>query len=82
MRRHRLGGNPYLFIGPRPFREARVRSYVLREHRAGRPLAEILGDGYLRRCGTEDFCWRVIEDRRTIEAIERNIRATFERPVL
>jgi hypothetical protein len=74
-----LRGNPYLFLGPRPFREARLRSYIVSQHRAGRPLAAILGDPYLRRCGSESFCWRVIQDPRTIRALERNVREAIER---
>ena len=73
-----LSGNPYLFLGPRPFREARLRSYLVAQHRAGRPLAAVLDDPYVRRCGTKSFCWRVLADRRTIEGFERNIHDAFE----
>ena len=69
----RFGGNPYLFLGRRPFREARLRSYIISQHRAGRPLSAILADPYVRRCGSESFCWRVLEDPRTIEALERDV---------
>jgi hypothetical protein len=61
--RESLAGNPYLFLGRRPFREARLRAYIVRQHRSGRPLAEIVTDPYVRRCGSESFCWKVIEDR-------------------
>jgi hypothetical protein len=71
-------GNPYLFLGPRPFREARLRSYIVNQHRAGRPLAEIVGDPYVRRCGSEAFCWQVIQDARTIAELERHVRETIE----
>jgi hypothetical protein len=67
-------GNPYLFLGRRPFREARLRAYIVRQHRAGRPLAEILDDPYLRRLGSESFCWQVIQDPRTIAELERDVR--------
>jgi hypothetical protein len=76
--RYALGGNPYLFLGPRPFREARLRAYLVAQHRAGRALADIVDDPYVRRCGSERFCWRVIQDRRTLEALERNVRETIE----
>jgi hypothetical protein len=75
----RFAGNPYLFLGRRPFREARLRSYIIRQHRAGRPLTAILADPYIRRCGSESLCWRVIQDPRTIEALERDIREAIER---
>lgn len=70
----RLHGNPYLFLGRRPFREARLRSYLVTQHRLGRPLAEILEDPYVRRCGSTTFCWSVVQDPRTIEALEANLR--------
>jgi hypothetical protein len=73
-RRRGFGGNPYMFLGPRPFREERLRSYIVREHRAGRSVSEILADPYVSRCGSESFCWKVLEDPRTIEALERNVR--------
>lgn len=75
---HRSGGNPFLFLGPRPFREARLRAYIVRQHRAGRAVAEIVRDPYVRRCGSDQFCWHVIEDRRTLEALEQNVRKTIE----
>jgi hypothetical protein len=74
-----LSGNPYLFLGPRPFREARLRSYIVAQHRAGRPLSEIMADPYVRRCGSQSLCWRVLVDRRTIEALERDVRDSIER---
>jgi hypothetical protein len=73
-RRRGFGGNPYMFLGPRPFREERLRSYIVREHRAGRTVSEILADPYVSRCGSQSFCWKVIEDPRTLEALERNVR--------
>jgi hypothetical protein len=77
--RSRFRGNPYLFLGPRPFREARLRSYIVSQHRAGRRLASILGDPYVRRCGSESFCWRVVRDPRTIEALRHDVREAIER---
>jgi hypothetical protein len=71
------GGNPYMVFGPRPFREARLRAYIVREHRRGRPLSAILADPYVRRCGSERFCWSVVEDPRTIEGLEENVRQTL-----
>jgi len=72
-------GNPYSFLGPRPIREARLRSYIVNQHRVGRPLSAILADPYVRRCGGESFCWRVIVDPRTIAALERDVRERIER---
>ena len=77
--RRRFAGNPYFFLGRRPFREERLRSYIVAQHRTGRPLAAIIDDPYVRRCGSESFCWRVVEDRRTLEALERDVRQSIER---
>jgi hypothetical protein len=41
-------------------------------------LSEIVADPYTRRCGSERFCWRVIEDPRTLEALEQNVRDEIE----
>jgi hypothetical protein len=77
--RSTLGGNPYLFLGRRPFREARLRAYIVREHAAGRPLGEILRDRYVSRCGGAGLCRIVLIDRRTIEALKAHVRDEFDR---
>jgi hypothetical protein len=74
-RRHELlSGSPYFFLGRRPIREARLRAYVVREHRLGRSLSEILGDPYVQRCGTPGFCTAVIYSPKTIELLDANVR--------
>lgn len=70
--------NLSLFVGERPFREARLRAYIISQHRAGRLLSAILEDAYVRRCGSENFCWCVLRDPRTIQALEHNIHQAFE----
>jgi hypothetical protein len=74
-----LGGNPFLFLGSRPFREARLRSYIVSQHRAGRSLSSILADPYVRRCGSESFCWHVVQDPRTLKAFEQDYRESSRR---
>ena len=70
-------GNPYLFLGARPFREQHLRSYIVAQHRSGRRLSEIAGDRYVRRLGSEHFFWTVVEDARTLEAFTRDIRTAI-----
>ena len=65
----RLTSSPYYFVGPRPYREARLRSYIVREQRRGRRLQEILEDKYLERYGTPSLVWRVVMQPRTIAAL-------------
>ena len=74
----RLKGNPYLFLGRRPFREARLRSYIVGQHRRGRPLAEILDDPYVQRCGNGTFVWSVVQDPRTARALGENFHAALD----
>jgi len=74
-RRHELlSGSPYFFLGPRPIREARLRAYVVREHRLGRPLKDIIDDPYVRRCGDPGFCAKVIYSPETIARLDANVR--------
>jgi hypothetical protein len=75
----RWRGNPYFVFGRRPFREARLRSYIVRQHRAGRPLIEILADPYVVRCGSDSFRWSVLQDPQTLDALRRNDVEAFAR---
>lgn len=74
-----FAGNPYLFLGRWPFREAHLRGYIVAEHRAGRPLSSIVEDPYVRRLGSESFFWKVVQDPRTIAALGRDVHAAIER---
>jgi hypothetical protein len=71
--------NPYFVFGPRPFREQRIAAYVVREHRRGRTLAEILDDRSLDRLGTRELRWRVVTDPRTIARLGHDAIADLER---
>jgi len=71
------GAGPYSFLGRRRFREARLRSYIVREHRRGRPLHAILGDPYVKRCGNDRFSHSVANDPETIALLEENVRESF-----
>jgi len=72
----RLG--PYFFVSGRPFREARLRGYIVGQHRLGRRLGEILDDAYVGRCGGRSLAWRVICQPETIAALEADVRAEIE----
>jgi hypothetical protein len=73
-----LWGNPYSFIGPRLFREARVRAYIVREHRRGRALDEILSDPYIARCGSPALVAKVLEAPETIAALAADAYRAIE----
>ncbi len=72
-------GNPYSFAARRPFRQARLASYIHREHEKGRPLAEILEDPYVERCGTRDFVWRTMRETSLIELLGEDAIAGIQR---
>ena len=45
----RIAASPYFFLGPRRFLEAECAAHIRREHARGRPLRDVLGDGYFDR---------------------------------
>jgi hypothetical protein len=55
-----------------------LRSYIVGQHRAGRPLGAILADPFIRRCGSENFCWQVLLDPLTLQALNRDVRDAIE----
>jgi hypothetical protein len=73
-----VGRTPYFFSARRPFREERLRSYIRREHRRGRHLADILDDAYVRRCGSREFVWGTLRDTSLIELLDADVREAFE----
>ncbi len=68
---------PYWFLGGRPLREAELRAYILRQHRRGRQLGEILDDPYVRRFGSV-MPWRALVRPDTISALQADVRAAIE----
>jgi hypothetical protein len=54
-RRVDLYSSPFAVFHVGPAREQRILGYILREHRRGRPLAEILDDRYLARWTAEQL---------------------------
>jgi len=74
-----LARTPYFFAGARPFREERLVSYIRREHRRGRHLAEILDDPYVSRCGSREFVWATLRHTPLLELLDVDVREAFER---
>ena len=68
--------NPLSFFGVRSSKEKRVATYVVREHRRGRPLAEILDDPYVRNRCTEQERARLLDQPEVIHAIGEDIVAS------
>ena len=68
----RLGSflrNPFSFLFTRSSREERVSAYVIREHRRGRRLSEILDDAYVKNRLTPQQCERLLDREDVIHAI-------------
>jgi hypothetical protein len=61
--------NPFSFLFARTAQEERVAEYVIREHRLGRPLAEILQDHYVHNRMSAQQQARLIERADVIHAV-------------
>ncbi len=66
-------GTPYFFLSSRPPREQRIASYVIRQHRKGRMLSDVLADPYLRTCGSRRSVWKAVSQPWVLRALERNV---------
>ncbi len=62
-------------------REQYLERYVLREHKRGRPLKEILEDPYIRGWSTPYERARLLERPRIVEAIGEHAVADLRRTV-
>jgi len=74
-----LSGTPYFSFGRRPYREARLLSYIRREHRRGRHLSEILDDPYVRRFGSPALVWATLRDTRLLALLDADCREAIQR---
>ncbi len=61
-----FSGNPFYVFGAQPRREARIRSYVRRQHLAGCTLDEILTNRFIDRLGGRGLFWRALVSPRAI----------------
>ena len=82
-REYRLRGRapllstPFFAFGRKPFREARLAGYIVRQHRRGRPLAQIVADPYVARFGEDGR--RILVNPQLIEALKLDALAAIER---
>jgi hypothetical protein len=61
--------SPFAFLFARRRSEQYLEQYVLREHRRGRPLAEILEDAYVRNRSTPAERARLLERPEVVAAL-------------
>ena len=59
----------FSFLGTRSQSEERMAQYVIREHRRGRPLDQILADPFVTNRCTEEQVQRLLERPEVIHAI-------------
>jgi hypothetical protein len=74
-----LSGTPYFFAARRPYKEAELLSYIRREHRRGRHLAEIIDDPYVHSLGSRNFLWATLRDTSLIELLDEDVREAIQR---
>ena len=79
MNMHDYSGNPFLVFGPRPRRALRIRAYIIRQHRAGRRLTEILDDPYLQRYAGWSLVWSTLLSPETLHALRNDTQHELDR---
>ena len=67
----------FSFLGTHSQAEDRVATYVIREHRRGRRLAEILDDAYVKNRLTAQQRERLLEREDVIHAVGHDEIAAF-----
>jgi hypothetical protein len=81
MRRSRRRSNPFAFLFGENRREQHLERYVLREHRRGRALSEILDDAYVRNWSTPEERGRLLERPAVVAGVAENTLAELRRTV-
>jgi len=68
--------NPFSFLFARSATEDRLAAYVVREHRRGRQLGEVLDDPYVRNRTTDGQRARLLERPDVIRAVGQDVAAS------
>jgi hypothetical protein len=68
--------NPFSFLFATSRKEERIAEYVIREHRAGRSLAEILDDPYVKNRCTPQETARLLDRPELIHALGEDMVAS------
>lgn len=74
---HSFHGNPYFFLGERPFVESELRSHIVRQHRLGRQIREICEDSRLLELGPPSLWLKVLCEPETIAALAADVRESI-----
>ena len=71
--------NPFTFLFTRSQNEDRIAQYVIREHRRGRPLNDILEDNYIKNRCTPQQISRLLDRPEIVHAIGDDVIAATRR---
>jgi hypothetical protein len=71
----------FSFLGTRSQSEERMAQYVIREHRRGRPLDQILSDPFVQNRCTEEQVQRLLERPEVVHAVGEDTIAAARPPV-
>jgi hypothetical protein len=63
----------FSFLGTRTQGESRISEYIIREHRLGRSLAEILTDPYVKNRCTDEQIDRLLERPELLHALGEDV---------
>jgi hypothetical protein len=67
--------SPFSFLFTRPQKEQLIAEYIVREHRRGRSLGDIIEDPYVTNRCTPEAIRRVLERPEVVHAIGEDIVA-------
>lgn len=81
MRIRVLPKNPFTSLFATTRREQYLERYVLREHRKGRPLSEVLEDPYVQAWSTPEERARLLERPSVVAAVGENVLADLRAAV-
>ena len=70
--------NPFSFLFASTRKEERIAQYVIREHRAGRSLEQILADPYVRNRCTPQETARLLDRPELIHALGEDMVASVK----
>jgi hypothetical protein len=70
--------SPFSFLFWRPQKDELVAEYIIREHRDGRSLDDILRDAYVTNRVSEEHIGRILERHEVIHALGQHLIESFK----
>jgi len=69
--------SPFAFLFTRPQKEELVAEYIIREHRDGRALSDILDDAYVKNRVDREHIGRILERPEVVRSLGQDAIASF-----